>query len=110
MTLLIDTRYEIVDGPSEDSLFNSIRNKPCPCCGKSWNDSVQFQLIVSHANDYPEAKDRVRRLSAKISGIQREDGSGESWNITGHIAIHLGTMRFKGYYSSKNRKGHLLTL
>ncbi|MEK7662121.1 MAG: hypothetical protein AAB355_01290 [Patescibacteria group bacterium] len=42
-------------------------------------------------------------LKVAVSLIQREDGSGESWNFEGY-ALPSGK-RLKGYYSTRTRKG-----
>jgi hypothetical protein len=50
------------------------------------------------------------RLGICIMSVRREDGSGESWNITGHLidddAIP-GYWPCRGHYSTKHRSGFL---
>jgi len=41
-----------------------------------------------------------------VNEIAREDGSGESWNITGYL-VEDGH-RFEAYFSTKTRKGHMV--
>jgi hypothetical protein len=50
-----------------------------------------------------------------IDGISAEDGSGECWNITGHVAhksleaytLLLPFHSFKGFYNTRTRTGYL---
>lgn len=44
----------------------------------------------------------------RVTSVQREDGSSQSWNITGHILGTNGPGRytsFKGYYRTDRRQG-----
>ena len=49
-------------------------------------------------------------LWACINGMQREDGSGHSWNLEGYIFVDSSsgkTLPFKAYYNSRNRSGKI---
>ncbi len=46
------------------------------------------------------------KLDVVINGAQAEDGSRESWNISGMI-FNAGTQPFQGYYQTRRRKGYL---
>ncbi len=42
----------------------------------------------------------------KLNSAEREDGSGESWNLTGHNVAN--SCKVKIYYSLKTRGGHMI--
>jgi hypothetical protein len=107
MTLQIGNRYEILDGPSEDRLFASFRYKPCPCCGKSWNDYITFWLPMTGRANPKQDGNKRHGFGVRITSIGRDDESGEAWNIAGYLMI-MGETRFKGYYSTRTHSGHLV--
>lgn len=41
-----------------------------------------------------------------LSTVQAEDGSGESWNLTGYIVGMMPPKHYKAYFSTQSRKGH----
>lgn len=45
-------------------------------------------------------------IEVSLNSLQREDGSGESWNFQGHVR-HLGVYvgEADGYFSTKHRRG-----
>jgi hypothetical protein len=45
-------------------------------------------------------------FTACINGARWEDGSGESWIIEGY-SVHTAGARFTGYFSTKDRRGHI---
>lgn len=52
-----------------------------------------------------------RQFNVRISGVDREDGSGESWIIRGYNASHSASNQWyscNGYYNTQTRKGHLM--
>jgi hypothetical protein len=46
-------------------------------------------------------------VETDITSVEREDGSGESWNIEGYINTPKGYRRFKAYFDTRSRKGTL---
>ena len=76
------TLYRIVEGPSKFDLMLSIFQ----------DKEVTFTL--------EQVKDLVK---AHIQVIEREDGSNERWNLCGYS----DKKKFKAYFSTHNRKGHL---
>ena len=83
--------YEIVSGPSKDRLFDA-------CKYLSHGQSpieVSFCVSIGNVTD------------VRIQEIQHEDGSGESFNISGVAKppYEREIVRFNGYYNAKSRKG-----
>ena len=96
----VKRRFEIVDGPSKDDLQKSLFDKPC--CPE--HRVVVFRL---KSRDFPE-------IEATIGRVEREDDSGESWNIAGHWYepftddnLHPASGSFEGYYRTNKRRGFL---
>ena len=81
--------FQIVDGPSKFDLMLGLFSGTCMNPRR-----VQFFVL--------DGSDRTM-LSTLLSGVSREDGSGESWLFTGHTNGKF----VKGYFSTKTRKGHL---
>lgn len=54
----------------------------------------------------------TRFVEARLLGVEREDGSGESWILKGYLTFKGGqpdkdqTVAFTGYYTSKHRTGY----
>lgn len=46
-----------------------------------------------------------QKLTVRISSVQREDGSSESWNLEGEVMNCLTDRKFVGYYSTRRNKG-----
>lgn len=106
--------FEISGGPCKDTLFDA-----CKYAGsKDCNVAVDFKVIYGHTGGgslviYLPVSDIV------VLGIEHEDGSGESFNIHGLLTANLDIdkvfnsgvpttrYRFKAYFSSKTRKGHI---
>ena len=96
--------YEITDGPSKAdlmfALFHATMNHP---------HSVE---ITIHAPENGPAYRSVK-LTIQINVVGREDGSGESWILDGHIITMDGVKHpfsqsnFNAYYTTKRRKGML---
>lgn len=103
-------QIQITNGPSREELFDGLRLF-------AEKREVSF-IIVDNG--------RQLTLPATMRSIQAEDGSGQSWNITGHITVKqllkvgatvtvnnlfagMKTQSFKAYFSTKDRKG-IITL
>lgn len=88
--------FPITSGPSKFDLMISLFHS-----GNHQRPGVYFQLDnpgVSGAEVY-----------VMIDQIQREDGSGESWNISGTLLSFSpkGELKFKAYFSTKSRTGRI---
>jgi len=85
--------YVITEGPSKWDLMLSLFDSTGSCPRK-----INF-------SGYPrEDKERkTENFSVLVSAIQKEDGSGESWNID---AFH-DKRKVRVYFSTRNRTGHL---
>ncbi len=91
------TRFQIVGGPSKMdlmlALFDSSYRQPRP---------VSFNLV-----GWPEgqsASGTPRYIQMRVMSVQKEDGSGESWNVE---ATSQGpeSKNYKIYYSTQTRSG-----
>jgi len=90
------TQKKIIDGPSKFDLMLSL-----------FDGDIQHRRIAK----FTLAGDAEIRVF--VDSIEREDGSGESWNITGNIhgrVISTALMKaygekFEMYFSTKKRKG-----
>lgn len=79
----------------------------------------KFDIMVSLFEGNPENRHTVEftlettygpnplttKLKVAVTGVQQEDGSGESWNISGWVS-NGPRAHFKCYYSSRNRHGN----
>ncbi|HEY4501621.1 MAG TPA: hypothetical protein VJJ20_00960 [Candidatus Paceibacterota bacterium] len=97
----------LVNGPSKFDLMTALFIR------KPEKPTLQFKPEHSTNDDYT--------FTAVITGVSEEDGSGESWNISGYLRDifvvggpeHGGVARkvhsqpFKGYFSTSSRKGWL---
>ena len=48
---------------------------------------------------------REVELEIVVNSVEREDGSGESWNFRGYLQTKQGDVAVQGYYSTKKRTG-----
>lgn len=74
------------------ALFDSTAKQPRP--------------VVFHADGGPCG---YGPYTVHVSSVDREDGSGESWNFCGSWYSHRDEKWYtvKGYYSTKRRAGHI---
>lgn len=76
------------------------------------NGPSKFDLMVSLFSTKPASHPVLFKtknhgdFTATITGVRWEDGSGESWIIEGYSALAAGA-RFTGYFSTKDRRGHI---
>jgi len=82
MTQQKEVRYEIVNGPGKFNLMLSVFNR----------NKVVFHLSNG------------KGISVIVTGVEQEDGSCESWCISGY----LDGGRFNGYYRTNKNKGFLI--
>ena len=94
-------RFTVNAGPSKLdlmlALFDSTCDKPRP---------VTFTVAAWPENAKPSEK--TQPVTVHINSVQREDGSGESWNIDGRIEGGPSTS-CSIYYSTRSRTGVLNT-
>ena len=109
-------RYDIINGPSKSALFDAcmyVYNKDAKI-------AVNFTISQGYSNDTNDATRLYLPLPVtdiKITGIEHEDGSGESFILKGYCNVDKDYLlrrnniyryrysRFSAYYDAKNRKG-----
>ena len=108
--------YSIINGPSKSVLFDS--------CQYAYSKDVKVHInfaisqgCSSHSNDAIKLYLPMQITDIVITGIQHEDGSGESFNLEGYCKVDIDYhirndgvcryqyRRFTAYYNSKSRKG-----
>ncbi len=100
-------RINIQSGPSKFDLMLSLMDVPSHRRAVQFRGNVEGDLV----NDYDTRGAYKSVLDVFIDMLEREDGSGESWNFAGYMIAtsvrgeqHL---RVKGYYSTQSRGGVL---
>ena len=83
--------FNVTGGPSKFDLMLSLFDG-----NKDPRRTVEFQLEGAHVP-----------ITAGITMVQQEDGSGESWNFEGWLANYRRGFNIKGYYSSRSRTGYI---
>ena len=109
-------RYVIFNGPSKSVLFDSCLY----AYSKNAKVHVNFAVSQGCSNDGNNATKMhlpMQITDIVITGIQHEDGSGESFNLEGYCKVDIdyhirndGVCRYKyrrftAYYNAKSRKG-----
>lgn len=108
--------FSIINGPSKSVLFDS--------CQYAYSKDVKVYInfaipqgYSNHSNDATKLYLPMQITDLVITGIQHEDGSGESFNLEGHCKVDIDYhirndgvcryqyRRFTAYYNSKSRKG-----
>ena len=108
--------FSIINGPSKSVLFDS--------CQYAYSKDVKVYInfaipqgYSNHSNDATKLYLPMQITDTVITGIQHEDGSGESFNLEGHCKVDIDYhirndgvcryqyRRFTAYYNSKSRKG-----
>lgn len=97
----MDTK-KIVAGPNKDMLFDACKY----AYSKSAKIKIEFALMDEH--DAP-----IVMSDTMITGIEHEDGSGDSFNIFGYCKLNSEPLsafifayyRFTAYYNVRTRKG-----
>ena len=107
--------FEIINGPSRDTLFDAVKY----AFDKSAIIPIQFDVtsnraIVESGQDYNSS---TRAKDLEIVYIEHEDGSGHSFNIYGRCSIDAKfnsgyrviyeRYKFRAYYNAKTRKGFI---
>lgn len=106
--------YDIVAGPNKDALFDSCKYAH----SKVAKLTIDFTVAIGytmHKNDPGCAYIAMPITNIRITGIEHEDGSGESFILHGYCEADLHsfggnnvayeTYRFEAYYNSKHRNG-----
>lgn len=80
------------------------------------NGPSKFDLMLALFDWKPHRKVEVTGQAGQkfvlwITGVSAEDGSGESWNLSGTVLLHTNGKRevqpFKAYFRTDSRKGWL---
>lgn len=105
--------FEILAGPNKDLLFDA--------CKYAYSKIGKVNITFTVAVGYTRPKDDptcayipMKIADILISGIEHEDGSSESFNITGYCKANLEPSgskfkpyRFEAYYNTMNREGKI---
>ena len=110
----MNTIFNIENGPSRDTLFDSCKY----AYSEGANVPVEFSVALRYLappDDPGSSYVRMDIEDIRIIEIQHEDGSGHSFNLKGFCNADTKTIsgqpnnleqyRFKAYYNSKSRKG-----
>ena len=112
----VTNHYEIFSGPSKSALFDACMY----AYSKDAKIAVNFgisQGYSNHGDDAIKLHLMMQITDTVITGIQHEDGSGESFNLEGYCKVDIDYhirndgvcryqyRRFTAYYNSKSRKG-----
>ena len=108
--------YDVVGGPSKDTLFDACKY----ACSKTAKVEVNFSVAIGYTapkNDPGCCYVPMSIADIRITSIEHEDGSGESFNLCGYCKADLNNFggaaaalkhyRFKAYYNSKTRRGFI---
>ena len=106
--------FAIVGGPNKDMLFDACKY----AYSKSTRVGVEFSVVAGYTTpiDDPGCAYVLMSISdMKITGIEHEDGSGESFNLIGYCRVSLSPLgnsvlepyKFNAYYNAKSRKGSI---
>ena len=82
--------HYIVNGPSRDTLFDA--------CKYAYDNRTRILVTFGFG-----AQMEMRGIL--ISGIEHEDGSGESLNIRGYCEVEGDYYCFRAYYNARTRRG-----
>lgn len=81
------TKHKIVDGPGKFDLM---------CC--LFDGKRVFFTVEGR---------RKHKVEVQIDSVAIEDGSHESWLVSGHIVSGDLWEKFSGYFETRKRRGHL---
>ena len=112
----VTNHYEIFSGPSKSALFDACMY----VYSKDAKIAVNFgisQGCSNHGDNATKLHLLLPVTNIKITGIEHEDGSGESFILKGYCDVDKDHLlrgdntyryrysRFSAYYDAKNRKG-----
>ena len=107
--------YDIVNGPSRESLVDAFKY----AYDKQSRVNVAFHVAVGYTGkpgDPTTGYVRMHIKDIRIARIEHEDGSGTSFNLDGYCYADLESVssaatykryNFKAYYNAKSRKGYI---
>ncbi|MBR0133841.1 hypothetical protein IJM16_01075 [Candidatus Saccharibacteria bacterium] len=107
-------RFEIVNGPSRDLIFDACKY------AHSRDVGIKVDLTIAFGYTMPKGTPGSGYLRMAISeilivGVEHENGSGDDLNIAGYCRANLESIgrdlkpyKFKAHYNSKTRKGTIL--
>lgn len=111
-TSITERSYEIMNGPSRDTLFDACKY------AYAENAKVTIDFVVAAGHTMPKGHPGRAYIPMKltdilIASIEHEDGSGDSFNLRGYCRADLrisgsttySNYHFRGYYNTKNRTG-----
>ncbi len=93
------TQTSIIYGPSKfDLMISLFEGNPVP------RKKVEFSINTGMTTSAPAGKklSMTEKLELAITGVEQEDGSGESWLFKGYSEKY---QKASGYYNSQTRKG-----
>jgi len=107
MVSVAKVHYPVVSGPSKWDLSLALFDRS--------SSSARKVLFGMKFND------RVADHEVQVNSVEAEDGSGESWNITGYATLIAGEGPLRGsvprrprhvsiYFRTDNRKGSITFL
>ena len=107
-------RYDIVGGPSKDTIFDACKY----AYSKTAKVEVNFSVAISYTAPKGDPECAYIPMSitdVRIVSIEHESGSGEHFNLGGYCKADLNnyggvyatykTYRFEAFYNSKTRTG-----
>ena len=87
--------FEITDGPSRDTLFDSMKYN------YETRIPIEFKVIKNYS--------LLGIRDVEIHTIQHEDGTGFKFNLEGYLDVRVEggyiPRKFKAFYNAKTRKG-----
>ncbi|MDO8529961.1 MAG: hypothetical protein Q7S10_00930 [bacterium] len=93
--------HDIIDGPSKFDLM----------VGLFHGDSHHRHTVDFSIKPPPSVPGSILKITKRgvrvfINSVEREDGSGEKWNLM----VTIDGKYVKAYYDTKSRTGHMLEL
>lgn len=99
--------FNIEDGPGRDLLFDAAKYAH----DRGTVIPVAFSVATGCTEDHA-AYIKLPMTDVRIEGVAHEDGSGWSFNLTGHAKVAFGSeaaldYKFSAYYNAKTRRGYI---
>ncbi len=104
--------FDIINGPGRDVLFDAFKY----AYDKNSVISTSFTVALSGIKTRSGECFQIKTKDYKITSIEHEDGSGQSFNIRGYCSadIRLGAKeqiyewyKFTAYYNARTRMGYI---
>ena len=108
MSTTRESQFNIVDGPSRDTLFDA--------CKYAYDKKTEIFVNFKAAKGYTQHPDspKCAYIPLELSGItianiSHEDGSGHKFNLSGYCHTkEFSRVGFKAYYDTKRREGYIV--